>query len=249
MTTKGLIDFHCHLDLYDDFPQVVTESDRAGIFTLAVTTTPRAFPRNQELASATKFVRAALGLHPQQVERRANEIGIWEQYLSQTRYIGEVGLDASPRHYRSFELQKQIFRQILRACADAGDKILTVHSVRSSAAVLDMIDAELPNTRGRVVLHWFSGTKKEAERAIALGCYFSINKEMLRDERRRALVDVLPLNRLLTETDGPFVETAGRAIRPKDVIITVEALAALKRMGPDQLSAAMRRNLRRLVSE
>ncbi|MGB3540093.1 MAG: TatD family hydrolase [Mesorhizobium sp.] len=76
---------------------------------LTVTTTPKAWPWNHELASATCHVRAALGLHPQLVAKRAREIGLWEKLLPQTRYFGEVGLDAGPRFYKSFETQKEIF--------------------------------------------------------------------------------------------------------------------------------------------
>ena len=105
--------------------------------------------------------RASLGLHPQLVAERTNELPIWEEYLPGTRYVGEVGLDAGPRFYRSFDIQKQVFERILRACARAGGKILTIHSVRATAAVLDMIESHLPASRGKTVLHWFTGTKAE----------------------------------------------------------------------------------------
>ena len=71
-TGAFLVDFHCHLDLYPDHAAIVEECESRGVFTLAVTTTPRAWPRNNELASATRHVRAALGLHPQLVGERAD---------------------------------------------------------------------------------------------------------------------------------------------------------------------------------
>lgn len=67
VATAGLVDFHCHLDLYPDYPTVVRETEKSGVFTLAVATTPQAWPRNHDLAQRTKHVRAALGLHPQLV--------------------------------------------------------------------------------------------------------------------------------------------------------------------------------------
>ena len=85
IATTGLVDFHCHLDLYPDHAVAVRNADAAGVFTLAVTTTPRAWPRNHELAQWTKHVRAALGLHPQLVAERENEIELWDRYLSETR--------------------------------------------------------------------------------------------------------------------------------------------------------------------
>jgi TatD DNase family protein len=242
-----LVDFHCHLDLYRDHAGAVAECDRLKIFTLAVTTTPRAWPRNHELASATKFVRAALGLHPQLVKDHHHELTIWRDMLKDARYVGEVGLDAAPAFYASFEKQKAVFEAILRDCAEQREKILTVHSVRAAKAVLDMLEAFLPSGRGVAVLHWFTGTKAEASRAVALGTYFSINREMLRNERHRATVASLPLDRLLTETDGPFIKIDGRDGRPSDVRMTVDELAVLLSLSPAELADIIRNNLKRLV--
>lgn len=177
--TAGLVDFHCHLDLYPDLAAAMAECERLGIYTLTVTTTPKAWPRNQELAAGNHHVRVALGLHPQLVAARLNELALWEEYLPQARYVGEVGLDAGPRFYRSLGQQKLVFERVLKLCAKAGGKILTVHSVRTVSAVLDMIETNLPPMRGRAVLHWFTGSRAEARRAVELGCYFSINGEML----------------------------------------------------------------------
>jgi TatD DNase family protein len=244
---NGLVDFHCHLDLYPDHAAAVREADVAGVFTLAVTTTPRAWPRNHELAQRTKHVRAALGLHPQLVAERENEIDLWDQYLSQTRYVGEVGLDAGPRFFKSLDAQKRVFQHVLLRCAEAGDKIITVHSVRSAKAVLDNVETYLPPERGKVVLHWFTGTKSEAKRALDLGCFFSINTEMLSNERHAAMIQVIPLNRMLTETDGPFTRSGERPSQPSDVASAVEGVGRLHSLPPVDVAKAIRKNLRTLL--
>lgn len=97
------VDFHCHLDLYPDHAQLIAECDRERVATLAVTTTPKAWTRNREMVSGADHVRVALGLHPQLVAEREAEIGLFESLLPDARYVGEVGLDASPRFYRSFD--------------------------------------------------------------------------------------------------------------------------------------------------
>jgi TatD DNase family protein len=244
-----LIDFHCHLDLYPDHALAVQRCEREGIFTMAVTTTPKAWPRNHELASATRHVRAALGLHPQLVADRAHEIGLWEELLPRTRYVGEVGLDAGPRFYNSFEAQKKIFARVLSVCAAARNKIVTTHSVRATKVVLDMIEQYMPPSRGRVVLHWFTGSAAEARRAADLGCYFSVNAEMLINEKRAAITKALPLERILTETDGPFTLTDGRPASPSDVWIVVEGLARMHGKPPAAMSDTIIRNLKDLLVE
>ena len=243
----GLVDFHCHLDLYPDHEAAVLEADQAGVFTLAVTTTPRAWPRNHELAQRTRHVRAALGLHPQLVAERANELDLWDRHLSETRYVGEVGLDAGPRFYKSFDLQKQVFQHVLQRCAEAGDKVVTVHSIRAAKAVLDHVEAYLPSARGKIVLDWFTGTKSEAKRALDLGCFFSINAAMLDNERHAPMVGVIPLHRLLTETDGPFTKTGERPSKPADVSLVVEGLGRLHGLPAVEVAAAVRENLRSLL--
>lgn len=242
------IDFHCHLDLYRNHVQLISECDRLGIATLAVTTTPKAWARNRELAASSKYVRVALGLHPQLVSERAMEIREFEMYLPQARYVGEVGLDSGPRYFKSLPQQKAVFQTVLELCAAQGGKILTVHSVRSVNEVLKMIEAHLPQGRGRVVLHWFTGTKAQAQRAAELGCYFSINAQMLTKPEQRALVKEMPRERLLTETDGPFVKLDERPVMPVDVRRTVSQLALACGLGAKEMSQVLLRNLRELVT-
>jgi TatD DNase family protein len=241
------VDFHCHLDLYPDHAELIEECDREGVATLTVTTTPKAWARNQEMAAHAKHVRVALGLHPQLVEERESEIALFESLLNETRYVGEIGLDASPRFYKSFAAQERVFERILRACGEHGGKILTVHSVRSVSKVLKHIEKSLLPGRGEVVLHWFTGSLSEARRAVDLGCYFSINSEMLKGPRHRALVEQLPIERILTETDGPFVQNNGAAVRPRAVADTVTDLASVKGLNPSVTAALILGNLSRLL--
>ena len=247
ISSTGLVDFHCHLDLYPDHAVAVRDAEAAGVFTLAVTTTPRAWPRNHELAQRTKHVRAALGLHPQLVAERENEIELWDRYLAEARYIGEVGLDAGPRFFKSLDAQKRVFQHVLQRCAQAGGKIITVHSIRSAKAVLDLVETHLPPERGKIVLHWFTGTKSEVKRALELGCYFSINAGMLSNERHAPMVQASPLDRMLTETDGPFTRTGDRPSQPSDVVSVVEKLGRLHGLPASDIASLIRNNLRTLL--
>src|SRR5262249_3008531 len=126
-------------------------------------------------------------------------------------------------------------------------KILTVHSVRSVPAVLDMVERYLPQDRGTVVLHWFTGSKSEARRAATLGCYFSVNAEMTRSDRGRALVSALPIDRIRRETDGPFTQVDGRPSEPADVKATVAAIADVRRVPANAVTTAVKSNLRSLL--
>ena len=242
------VDFHTHLDLYPDLSAAITACDRRRTATLTVTTTPKAFLKNRELADVSEFVRVGLGLHPQLVAERSGEMALFEKLLPRSRYVGEVGLDAGPRHYRSLALQKTIFEQILRLCSKAGDKILSVHSVRAAKPVLEMLEECLPRHRGTVVLHWFTGSVGEARRAAESGCYFSVNERMLASSNGQRVLSEIPDDRLLTETDGPFVERDGKPIPAGDVVRAVEAIAVLRRRNAANVQAQIVRNLRNLTT-
>ncbi len=93
-----------------------------------------------------------------------------------------------------------MFERVLRACAEQGGKILTVHSVRAVAKVLGHLEAHLPPGRGHVILHWFTGSAAEARRAASLGCYFSINAwDAALCPRTASPVMKLPGDRLSTD--------------------------------------------------
>lgn len=247
MKKSQLVDFHCHLDLYKNYNSLINEIDRAEVRTLAVTTTPRAWPHNYELTKETKYVRAALGLHPQLISEISYEIKLWEKYLPQTRYIGEVGLDGSRNFSQSLNLQKDIFIRILDACREHGNKILTVHSVRAVNEILPLIEKHLPQDKGVTVLHWFTGSLKELKVAIDLGCYFSINSAMLHTQRGRSIIEHLPQNRILTETDGPFTYVGERPALPTDISALVKNLAELKSVTYDKQALNIQENLKNLL--
>jgi TatD DNase family protein len=231
------VDFHCHLDLYPDFEKLVRECEQARIYTLTVTTTPRAWAHNRSVSAGAKFVRVGLGLHPQLVATHGHELPLWERLLEETTYVGEVGLDAGPRYAKSLGEQERVFRRVLDACTAQGGKILSIHAVRTASKVLDMIEQHLDLRTNTPVLHWFSGSPSEARRAAELGCMFSINDRMLGTVKSTAILNAIPSDRILTETDGPFTESNGNPSRPRDVERCVANLSSELRRSHEEVKA------------
>lgn len=225
MISPQWVDYHCHLDLYHDHGVVAAECERLGILTFAMTTTPKAWERNRRFADRFTMIRVGLGLHPQVVAERAHELNDVLPLLPETDYVGEIGLDASPAFYSSFAAQERVFTSVLSACSKLGPKIFSVHSVRSASRVMTHVERLLDPNRSRVVLHWFSGSVAELRRAVTLGCYFSVNSAMLGSSRGLSLIKQMPRERVITETDGPFVKTMGIPARPSHIPTTVHSLA------------------------
>jgi TatD DNase family protein len=173
---------------------------------------------------------------------------LFAKYLPEARFVGEIGLDASPAHFASYARQKEVFETILSMCGKQGGKILSVHSVRSTKDVLRSIEKHLPDGSSKVVLHWFNGTASEIRWAIEMGCYFSVNAQMLNNPKRMKTLLTLPLDRVLTETDGPFTVTSGHPSRPKDAFTAVCLLAKLYAIDENELGKIALSNLDGLES-
>jgi TatD DNase family protein len=241
-----VIDFHCHLDLYADPVKVAGECQRRNIGVLSVTNTPSAWPGTSRLAIGRPVIRTALGLHPQLARERKHELPVFETYLSETRFVGEVGLDGAPQIRDTWDDQVEVFSTVLDLCASAGDKIISIHSRRSVSTVLDMI-GERPGV-GRPVLHWFSGTKTELRRAVSLGCWFSVGPAMARTIKGRSLIAEMPRSRVLLESDGPFARLENDPAYPWNLSCAARGLETLWGVGPHAVDEILSNNHATLIS-
>lgn len=234
-----MIDFHCHLDLYPNPEGVADEAQRRGIGVLSVTTTPSAWPGTSRLGQARPAIKTAIGFHPQLASERRHELRIFDRYLRETHFVGEVGLDGSPEFKGTWALQLYVFEHILEACSSAGDKIVSIHSRRAATSVLDFLDIF---TAIYPILHWFSGNKAELDRAIARRCWFSVGPAMLAGAKGRSLVAAMPRDRVVLETDGPFAQVHRTPLNPWDVALASRALAETWRLDVATTEQILRRN-------
>ena len=241
-----MIDFHCHIDLFPDPQALINDINASGIYVLAVTTTPKSWNHLQVLLKDTKLIRSAIGLHPELIPSRSNEVEELCAIMPETKYVGEIGIDGSPEFKKHLEVQQKIFERILNRSSELGGRILSIHSRRAAALVLDSLAKEPKH--GTAVLHWFSGSEKELNRAIELNCWFSVGPTMLASEKGRDLVSKMPRNRILTESDGPFAHYRSAPVSPFIMHIAEEALSEIWRHTPSVAGKIVSANFRRLVT-
>ncbi len=241
-----MIDFHCHVDLFPDPAALIREITAEGIYVLAVTTTPKSWPHLQTLLNGQKRIKGAIGLHPELVADRASEVAEVCAIMSETRYVGEIGLDGSPQLSSSFALQQKVFDQILSRCAELGGRVMSIHSRSAASAVLDALEK---NPRaGTPVLHWFSGSAKELDRAVILGSWFSVGPAMLGSAKGRRLLEGMPKDKVLTESDGPFAKVGTAFAKPQHVAQVEKTLAELWHLSFDEVGSLLLSNFRKLVT-
>lgn len=239
-------DTHCHLDLYQNPADVVCSLRQEAVQTVAVTNTPSVFPRTERKARGNSLVWPALGLHPELAVERRGELPLFAEYLEKTRWVGEVGLDYAVSETRDQRIQRRVFDRILELCAQSGDKILTIHSRRAARDVVEAIGSDFP---GKAILHWYSGSLTVLEQAVEYGFYFSVNPAMASSERFSPLVKRIPRERILTESDGPFVKVHGRAATPRDTCHVLGTLSSAWNEPVNQVGERLLENLRSLLGD
>ncbi|SFW13166.1 TatD DNase family protein [Pseudomonas sp. NFACC19-2] len=241
-----MIDFHCHLDLYPDPLQVARDCIIRNIYVLSVTTTPSAWPGTTALAHGGNRIRTALGLHPQIAHLRKSELPLFEQLLPQARYVGEVGLDGGAEYKKYWDDQEEVFHAVLRMCESHGGRIMSLHSRHAAIAVMDIL--EMYPRSGIPIFHWFSGTQAQLKRAITLGSWFSVGPVMLASKKGRSLVEQMPRDKVLTESDGPFARVDGRSLFPWEAGNAINVLADIWLVTELEAKEQLLSNLRKLAS-
>lgn len=245
MELPFLVDTHCHLDQYPDPLKVAREAEAAGVKVIAVTALPSHFQAGQAPVSNLKHVRQALGLHPLMAEQHATELRLFDKLLGATSYVGEVGLDNSRHGRASYETQVRTFEYVLERLQGLR-KFVSLHSRGAERAVLSLVDEYRV---GPVVFHWFSGPLEIALDAASRGHFFSVNPAMVKTEKGKLLVRSIPRDRILAETDGPYVTIGSRAATPSDIERLQRDIAAIWGTTSEAVAEQIKSNFRSVTND
>ncbi|HET7597823.1 MAG TPA: TatD family hydrolase [Burkholderiales bacterium] len=254
-----LVDSHCHLDFPEFQPELDAVVDRARAAGLGrmVTISTRVKRHAQVLAIAERFpdVFCSVGTHPHNAHEEL-DIGADDllRIADNPRVvaIGEVGLDY---HYDNAPREAQ--EQGLRAHIDAARRSrlpLVIHSRDADDDMARILEEETGKGAFPAVLHCFTGGRDLAMRAIALGHYVSFTG-ILTFKASQALRDIaaeLPAERILVETDAPYLAPAphrGKRCEPAFVVETAKVLAAARGGGLDEIARQTTENFFRLFSK
>jgi TatD DNase family protein len=235
------IDSHCHIDgpEYDpDREEVIDRAQAAGVTTMLNVGTgdpgSGAFERAVELAEKNEGIYAAIGVHPHDAKLfdTAAEQRLLNLARQSKRVIawGEIGLDYHYDHSPR-DIQREVFRRQLRL-ARAEDLPVVIHSREADDETIAILREELNDHPRAGVLHCFGGSLAMATAAMELGFYISFagNLTFKKAEDLRDVARELPLERLLIETDCPYltpVPFRGKRNEPARVVETAGCLASL----------------------
>ncbi|WP_441247398.1 TatD family hydrolase [Kitasatospora sp. McL0602] len=221
---SALWDTHCHLTGYDRPTDVMAEAAEAGVTIVAVSEDPGQYRMLRTRLGRRPGVVPALGMHPLHAASfTPADLARFLRLLPDAPWIGEIGLDFSPAGRPSRRAQLRIFEAIL-SDPRASALPLTIHS---RGAERETIEHLTQAGASRAILHWYTGPPGLLEEAVNAGLWFSVNPTMTASARAQRLLQEIPPDRVLLETDGPFTRHHGRPSRPSDLPALLPRLAAL----------------------
>lgn len=218
----NLIDTHFHLDFYKNHDDIYHYFNDRKIYVLCVTNQPEVFETCVNMYGLSKYVKFAIGYNPKLVGDVPFSINAFDRNIVKTDYIGEVGLDFKTTNLNYKEKQLEIFNYISNVAAKT-NKLMTVHCYRAEEEIFATLKQ---NGNRKVIIHWYTGDIKWAEKLIELGCFFSVNMNMLMNNKTIDIIKKIPKTRLLIESDGPFSKINGKGYIPEKLEDIYTLLAA-----------------------
>lgn len=206
----NLFDAHFHLDYYKNYKSIYRYLDQHKYYTLCMTTAPGIYASCQSIFSTSKYIRFALGFHPLNHELKDKDFDDFIKLFYRAKYIGEVGLDFSAKKCISYEKQLYYFERIVKMCT-AQNKLMSIHIKKAEGEAIEIIKKYKPS---KCIIHWFSGSDIEIEELIRLGCYFSVNTNMLYSKNGISCIQKIPIDKFFIESDGPFTKVNGKIYEP-----------------------------------
>jgi TatD DNase family protein len=237
MRTSALppLDLHAHIDT--SVPADDLASLGAVVFaaTRSLTEAARAVQRHDER------IIWGVGIHPGLARSHTGfDPDTFTQLIARTPLVSEIGLDGKSRV--PMDRQQATLRRVLDVLART-PRIASIHSYAACEQVLHELErAPAPG----MVLHWWLGDLALTARAVSLGCYFSLNASAV---RKTALLEAIPLDHVLTETDHPFGDHSSDHPLPGNVALVEQALARHHRTTPENIRQIVWHNLAALVRD
>ena len=231
-----IVDTHCHFDMMPQPEAYIRQKEQLGDIVIGMTNLPSHFQMGQPHLKGYNHIRLALGLHPLRAIEGKKQMQLFRDLVDQTSYIGEIGLDFSREGYATKDEQIEVLRDVLAAIRGK-KKIVSVHSRRADKEILALL---CENDINNVIFHWYSGPVGLISDILEHGCYFSVNEAMCVSKNGKAIIEKIPRERVLTETDAPYNERC-------DIENVLNWLACCWNISRQEAEAVIERNFRTLL--
>jgi len=240
-----MIDVHCHIDQFKKPFEIARKAEREGIITIGVTSLPEHFELGYQHLTNFKRVRLALGFHPMLVGKNTFDENLFRSLAAKTSYIGEVGLDFSEKDTFIRQSQIDVIDKIFKIVNDR-PRFISLHSRKAEKCLFDVL---VNHKIRKAVFHWYSGPLNLIDNIVSADHFFSINPAMIKSKNGQKIIERIPIDRILTESDGPYVTIKGKPAEPKDVRLVIEHLKSIWNKTFDEIDQIVQRNFRTIIGD
>ncbi len=250
-----LIDTHCHLDFKDfkdDLNAVLGRSRDRGIWRIInVGSSIKGTDRSIQLAKENDFIYASVGIHPHEADNVSDDdIKLFAEFLKRPKVvsIGEIGLDYY-KNISSKENQKKLFIKLLEI-AKSANLPLIIHNRDANKDMADILK-DIIGKPVKGVMHCFSGDEAFLKVCLDMGFFisFTCNITYKNADRLRVVAGLVPMDRLLLETDAPFLAPQGfrgKRNEPMHVRYVAEEIARIKSLSFEEVARITTENAQAL---
>lgn len=249
------INFHDHLQLYENLDQAFEQMENYDIHTLACSMNLKEYLEVKKLAENRPYIKKGLGIHPFKVKEDSS-LENFEPYIKEADFLGEIGIDYHwAKDKKAYPRQREIFQYFIEM-AKKYKKPTNIHTKAAEKEILERLERVRPKNP---IIHWYEGELDLVKRYLDIGSYFTIGVDSGLSEMTDQLIRYLPLDRILTETDGPgslswvqkkkgYPKDQRKIAMPSYIIEIVRYIGKIKGLEEEKVRESIENSYRKIFS-
>ena len=242
------IDAHTLLDFFEKYIEKAIEYiNKNEILTLANSMDIESYMKNKEYSKQSEFIKPCFGIHPWKAAEYKGNLENLIPYINESEIIGEIGLDyVWVEDTSTYEAQRRIFNFILNESIKR-NKFVSIHTKGAEEEIYSILKK---NNYNKAIIHWYSGEISTLEKYIELGCYFTISVDIGYSDKTNEILDKIPLDKLLIETDGPTALewVNGEYGYPSAIIDVAKKVSDYKKIELNELLKSIEKNYSKIIN-
>lgn len=244
------IDFHNHIDFYknDELQKVYKDIKENNIKIISCAMDEESYKNNLGFAKKCDNIIPTFGIHPWKVTDKVPNLDIYDDYIKDSKIIGEVGLDFHWVEDKStFDYQIEVFKHLVKK-AKKYDKYLNIHTKGAEELVYDILHKE--NILDKSIIHWYSGDIHTLKKFIDANSLFTISVDINYSEKTKEIAKLIPVSNILAETDGPTALEWVNGIygMPSEIINVYNGICHVKNMELNELKFYINKHYDKIIN-